>query len=69
MSQPTADDILAEIVERWNDLKRDEGAFPLGDRRAAMSEHRLWHAIQTAKAWLRRDIHVVGQSAPIDKSP
>jgi hypothetical protein len=45
--------ILTEIVECWDNLKRDEGAFPPGDRRAAMSEHRLWHAIQPAKAWLK----------------
>lgn len=44
--------VLQEIIENWNNLKRDEGAFPTGDRRAAMSEHRLWHSIQTAKAVL-----------------
>jgi hypothetical protein len=49
---PNVNDILADIVACWNDLKRDEGAFPTGDRRAAMSEHRLWHAIQIAKGWL-----------------
>lgn len=61
MSEVTADDILTEIVARWNDMKRDEGAFPVGDRRAAMSEHRLWHAIQTAKAWLASPSTVIGK--------
>lgn len=51
----TADDIIADLVQRWDALKRDEGAFPPGDRRAARSEHELWMSMQTAKAWLRRN--------------
>ncbi|MFA5951548.1 MAG: hypothetical protein WC807_14815 [Hyphomicrobium sp.] len=62
MTEPTADSILAEVIDRWHDLKRDEGAFPAGDRRAAMSEHRMWHTIQQAKAWLKRDTPTPGQA-------
>lgn len=61
-----ADEIIQEIVECYDNARRDEGAFPAGDRRAAMSEHRLWHAMQIARSWRNR-LSSFGQS-PNDKA-
>lgn len=46
-----AEQIICELVKCYDNARRDDGAFPPGDRRAAMSEHHLWHAVNVARCW------------------
>lgn len=55
---------MRELLERYDAARRDEGAFPRGDRRAAMSEHRLWYAFNNVRCFLKAEIyHADGESA------
>lgn len=57
-----ADSIIRDMVEKYDNARRDLGAFPAGDRRAAMSEHRLWHAMNSARHWRNSGARASGQA-------
>lgn len=61
--QDWTEELLQEIVNRYENARRDDGAFPRAHIKAAMSEHRLWIIIQETKARLR-SIHADGQAVP-----
>lgn len=48
-----AREIMSDLLVNYDAARRDEGAFPPGDQRAAMSEHRLWHAFNVVRTFLR----------------